>query len=85
MKYTIRVEALIEFKSFVDCFDYKKGEKFDGLKYEPVQDIAKDIVMEKTVSSRSLTLPLTRLTKEFWGLTTILNFTQDETSKNTLP
>lgn len=41
MKYTIRVEALIEFKSFVDCFDYKKGEKFDGLKYEPVQDIAK--------------------------------------------
>ena len=41
MKYTIRVEALIEFESFVDCFDYKKGEKFDGLKYEPVQDIAK--------------------------------------------
>lgn len=41
MKYTIRVEALIEFKSFVDCFDYKEGEKFDGLKYEPIQDIAK--------------------------------------------
>lgn len=41
MKYTIRAEVLIEFKSLVDRFDYEQGEKFDGFKYEPVQDIAK--------------------------------------------
>lgn len=41
MKYVIEAEVLIEFKSLVDRFDYEQGEKFDGFKYEPVQDAAK--------------------------------------------
>lgn len=41
MEYVIEAEVRIEFKRLVDRFDYKRGEEFDGFKYEPVQDAAK--------------------------------------------
>lgn len=41
MEYVIESEVRIEFKRLVDRFDYKRGEEFDGFKYEPVQDAAK--------------------------------------------
>lgn len=43
MEYVIESEVRIEFKRLVDRFDYKRGEEFDGFKYEPVQDAAKKI------------------------------------------
>lgn len=41
MEYVIEAEVRIEFKRLVDRFNYKRGEEFDGFKYEPVQDVAK--------------------------------------------
>lgn len=68
MKYAIRAEVHIEFKRLVDRFDYEYDERFDGLRYEPVQDIAKRYGDEEDRFFKMFGYAIDRVEETIWAV-----------------
>ena len=67
MKYAIRAEVRIEFKRLVDRFDYEYDERFDGLRYDPVQDIAKRYSDEEDRFFNMFDYAINRVEETIWA------------------
>ena len=74
MKYVIRAEVHIEFKRLVDRFDYEYDERFDGLRYDPVQDIAKRYSDEEDRFFNMFDYAMNRVEETIWAFGDYLKF-----------
>lgn len=74
MKYAIRAEVHIEFKRLVDRFDYEYDERFDGLRYDLVQDIAKRYSDEEERFLNMFDYAMNRVEETIWAFGDYLKF-----------